>query len=337
MVGMRKFQESGIAKLLSDMTQEGLKDVRKIDLEPQASQLSIDSEKEAEDVQTGVLTSQSVQAVAPDQSSGHSDEGGNVLKLKGWISRGDKDEGLGAVAPIGVGVRKEALRSPLKLKMVEKKAPVPVPVPVPVAASPVTTDGKSLLLQNIPNHLKDEVAAILKTNVKDIWPEAYAADTDAIDEAGLRPPTGLKNLNERHHKMILAQLTGLSKKQMSMLFGLTLSNVYAITNSDLYQQELSTMRDKMAQDHLTRITGMQAFALDVLEGFMHREDVKDTTKLAVAKFLLNMGGVKSASNEQNVKHTHEHTFSSSVQDAMKLAQRRRLGDGAIPVDATVVE
>ena len=197
----------------------------------------------------------------------------------------------------------------------------------------------------IPNSLRDEVAMILQTDVKTLWPEAYAQEKKELLELEDRraagkdnSPTvgsgGLQRLHERHHKMILAQLTGLTRPQMSRLFGIPLGSVYAITNSDLYIQELTTMRDKLKDHHVVRIAGMQGQALDVLNGFMCDRDVKDGLKLNVAKFVLGLNGGKSTSEMEeaaaarNVNHNHQvvHDFSNSVKNAMQIAQERRAAE-----------
>ena len=242
--------------------------------------------------------------------------------------------------------------APAPLDDISTGEPEPEPEPEPEVLARLNNE-------IIPNSLRDEVAMILQTDVKTLWPEAYAQEKKELLELKDRRAAGkdnspsvgsggLQRLHERHHKMILAQLTGLTRPQMSRLFGIPLGSVYAITNSDLYIQELTTMRDKLKDHHVVRIAGMQGQALDVLNGFMCDRDVKDGLKLNVAKFVLGLNGGKSTSEMEeaaaarNVNHNHQvvHDFSNSVKNAMQIAQERRAaeqGQGQGQTQAQTVE
>ena len=143
--------------------------------------------------------------------------------------------------------------------------------------------------------------------------------------------------------MILAQLSGLTRRQLSRLFGTSYGNVLAITNSDLYIQELNFMRDKLKNQHTARISGMQGQALDVLADIMASEGDKISVsmKFNAAKFLLGLGEGKSETAAQTQRHDHRHKhvmeYGETVLRAMEIAKKRQGNDPEDVIDAQIVE
>ena len=326
--------EGKIDELLAAMTEEGVRDVKKLDLKgtwmvqgwdkDDKEVKEKEKEKEKEEGET------SARASIPTRVDDYNCATGGDVPPQRTIACNAKHE-LGMKHE-----QKPSLSSSPSTSSDDISTSEPEPEPEVLAR---------LNNEIIPNSLRDEVAMILQTDVKTLWPEAYAQEKKELLELEDRRAAGkdnspsvgsggLQRLHERHHKMILAQLTGLTRPQMSRLFGIPLGSVYAITNSDLYIQELTTMRDKLKDHHVVRIAGMQGQALDVLNGFMCDRDVKDGLKLNVAKFVLGLNGGKSTSEMEeaaaarNVNHNHQvvHDFSNSVKNAMQIAQERRAAE-----------
>ena len=327
--------EGKIDELLAAMTEEGVRDVKKLDLKgtwmvqgwDKDDKEVKEKEKEKEEKEEGET---SARASIPTRVDDYNCATGGDVPPQRTIACNAKHE-LGMKHE-----QKPSLSSSPSTSSDDISTGESEPEPEVLAR---------LNNEIIPNSLRDEVAMILRTDVKTLWPEAYAQEKKELLELEDRraagkdnSPTvgsgGLQRLHERHHKMILAQLTGLTRPQMSRLFGIPLGSVYAITNSDLYIQELTTMRDKLKDHHVVRIAGMQGQALDVLNGFMCDRDVKDGLKLNVAKFVLGLNGGKSTSEMEeaaaarNVNHNHQvvHDFSNSVKNAMQIAQERRAAE-----------
>ena len=338
--------EGKIDELLAAMTEEGVRDVKKLDLKgtwmvqgwDKDDKEVKEKEKEKEEKEEGET---SARASIPTRVDDYNCATGGDVPPQRTIACNAKHE-LGMKHE-----QKPSLSSSPSTPSDDISTGEPEPEPEVLAR---------LNNEIIPNSLRDEVAMILQTDVKTLWPEAYAQEKKELLELEDRraagkdnSPTvgsgGLQRLHERHHKMILAQLTGLTRPQMSRLFGIPLGSVYAITNSDLYIQELTTMRDKLKDHHVVRIAGMQGQALDVLNGFMCDRDVKDGLKLNVAKFVLGLNGGKSTSEMEeaaaarNVNHNHQvvHDFSNSVKNAMQIAQERRAAEQGQIVETTAAE
>ena len=325
--------EGKIDELLAAMTEEGVRDVKKLDLKGtwmvQGWEKDGKEVKEKEEKEEGET---SARASIPTRVDDYNCATGGDVPPQRTIACNAKHE---------LGMKHEQ-------KPTLSSSPSTPSDDISTSETEPETEPEVLARLNneiIPNSLRDEVAMILQTDVKTLWPEAYAQEKKELLELKDRRAAGkdnspsvgsggLQRLHERHHKMILAQLTGLTRPQMSRLFGIPLGSVYAITNSDLYIQELTTMRDKLKDHHVVRIAGMQGQALDVLNGFMCDRDVKDGLKLNVAKFVLGLNGGKSTSEieeaaaARNVNHNHQvvHDFSNSVKNAMQIAQERRAAE-----------